>query len=181
MSNDTLDAMLQRWKTELECALLHAENNARAERHLPALPTTTKVWIPSTRCALLALINLRVWCVRYAVPLDFILRTLLYRYRTIRTTQRTTTDVHLGIPTAVLCGQRSRNAVEEAVLRTFPADENHRACRQVPPPPPPTLQFDTNGHDPIQAMLHEYTRIMSRRQRHIERTPQPVRAYRRVG
>lgn len=73
------------------------------------------------------LLNLRVWCLRYHVSLDFILKFLLHRqYKNIRRSsyQKDTKVIQLGVSIPTLCGKASRHALEREILHRFPANEN---------------------------------------------------------
>lgn len=79
-----------------------------------------QVYLRYTERQQLLLLNLRVWSVRYRVPLIFITRTLLQYYHRVRGGRQGV----LGISLRTLCGQRSQQIVEEAVVRAYPALEN---------------------------------------------------------
>lgn len=73
------------------------------------------------------LLNLRVWCLRYHVSLDFILEFLLHHYfQNIRKASpyNNTKIIQLGVAIPALCGEASRHAIEQEILHRFPANEN---------------------------------------------------------
>lgn len=71
------------------------------------------------------LLTLKVWVTRYHVTLNFVLTVLLNHYKFLR--RRYGSRHNLGISMPVLCGQRSREILEEAIERHFPSGENVQA------------------------------------------------------
>ncbi len=75
------------------------------------------------------ILNLKVWCLRYDVSLEQVLRILFSYFENVRhpSTNKTVT---LGISVKALCGNRSREILEEKLSRDNVSSENllAKAC-----------------------------------------------------
>ena len=84
-----------------------------------------KVWLSNTAGERLCLLNLRVWSLRYHVPLAFILDTLLGHFSAHR--RMTRGAASLGVAVRALCGRAAEEHLQEEVARAYPAGTNHQA------------------------------------------------------
>jgi hypothetical protein len=73
------------------------------------------------------LLVLRTWVLRYRVSLDFILETLLSYYQRVIRRYGSSHGIGLSLPT--LCGHRSQEILEVAILAAFPNNENEDQWR----------------------------------------------------
>lgn len=118
---------------EIEACLLRIENRKRKQSQLRELSSDTPIYLPLKAVSHLQLLNLKVWSERYAVSVEFILETLLDYYQHSRSyvCRDTARSIQLGISAATLCGIKSRQVIEEKVLKRFPVGENFRLQKQA--------------------------------------------------
>lgn len=125
MATSAVEELTDAWIGRLETALLKVENSIRRRDDLPLVPRSAKYWAPKSPAARLRLLNFKVWSVRYCVPPEFILHVLFEHYRYVRQS-RQMDELTLGVGIPQLTGAKSRQVVEEAVLKTYPSGENYR-------------------------------------------------------
>lgn len=81
-----------------------------------------KTFLSLTHEDRLRLLTLKVWMLRYKVPLTWILETLLQHYS--KFIRRRRTGSTLGVRVATLVSQSSKQVLEEEILKQFPCGEN---------------------------------------------------------
>lgn len=121
------------------------------ERHWCSLATTALASVvgfdavkfqpgPANRFRLL---NWRVWCLRYGVPLQFVARIVCRRFES----QRRSHGQQLGFSVALLTGPAARAAVQQAVKAEYVAGENFSMLRSTLKQQmlalPPVLQIES--------------------------------------
>ena len=169
-SNPDIDGIAERWHTRLQQALLTIVNQQRRASNTTAL--RLPVVLPGSSAATeLYLLNLRVWTLRYSVSPEFVLEAILIRYPdALRVDKKC---VLLALPAARLGGVAAREAVEQAVRRTYPNGENWRATNSptlINIIPPTHLDLD---HP--EASLHRYRNKILRVRRKLEEQRTSIR------
>lgn len=162
-------------------ALLRVENRKRREAHMAELPKSTKVWLPTGPVAGLQLLTLNVWCMRYTVTPEFVIETILKRFKNMRRLPpaQVVEAIHLGLPANIMAGVEARRCVEERLLREFPNRENIRSRQQASAGAMPELHFETleqmlEQYNAAVHQVHEAAQLRQRKQ-------VAVRAYRKVN
>jgi hypothetical protein len=152
-------------------ALLNWENGRRRESHMPELPRSTQVWLPTGPDADLRLMNLCIWTTRYHVRLEWLLDAVLTRFARQRKLPRVKEpeELSLGLSAAMLMGDAARSVVEERIARDFPNGENIKLAMQARQTPMPDL--------PDGDMVDEYVKALAGRP---VTKPHASRAYRRT-
>ncbi len=84
---------------------------------------STEVRLKVNQATSIGLLTLKVWEIRYHVPLSFILKTLLKRFTLDRVPGT------LGTPWGQLTGVVARDTIEQAIRYRFPGGENIKASR----------------------------------------------------
>jgi hypothetical protein len=158
------------WRQKVSTTFLAVENRKREEAGLPTFPRHTTVLISSRQDTSFRLLNLKVWCLRYHVSLSFILDVLLdhFAYVRKRWSSQDPSLLSLSVPLASFTGAAARQAIEEALVRAFPGEENYLQANHE-------LRQQIVGHRPLlrlsfgstEDMLERYSKIMKRRQRQI--------------
>ncbi len=160
-------------------ALLRVENAKRREAHLPELPKSTPVYLPEGRIADLYLLTLEVWRLRYCVSADFIIDSLLTRFRYARRLPPATIpeSLDLGLYASTMAGIEARKYIEERITKDFPNKENIRVKHQQKISLMPELEFET-----IEQMLEQYNQAVQQEQARLKSQARvvPTRAYRKV-
>ena len=169
-----LPAEAHLFTVELKDALLRMENNRRRESKLVPYPPDIRIDIPEGARSTLRLLNLKVWSLRYCVPLEFILDTITWIFRRKRVENRKT--LVLGLPANLATCPTARIYLEEAILRAFPNGENYLAAQQ-PVIPPPDIEMLYEGTEDF---VEKYNLAMESRQRIAFRRPQYHRNFRRL-
>lgn len=111
-----LQLWCDRWLRQVANALARYEN----------VPSASVDLLLKDKHSLL-LLNWKTWMVRYAVPVDFILITLLEYFKKIR--RRNPGRITLGVGVPQLTGERAQEIIEAAVAAAFPDNENFAAQR----------------------------------------------------
>lgn len=130
----TIEEVLEDWCRVCKSVLLTVENRLRKKKNLGPLPRNVAIYF-SKEAALL--LNLKVWTLRYHVDLEFILFELLSYYRGNKGSPYLPPNprhrfgcLGVGVNLATLCGDRSRQILEDKVAKTYPAGGNDLAYRQ---------------------------------------------------
>jgi hypothetical protein len=111
------------------------------------------------------LLNWRVWCLRYSIPLAFLIRTLLKAFSYLSRSLRKG-HYGLGIPVGTLTGELAQKRLEEAIVKTFPDGENlamrrsHLQIKMLEYGPTVKLVNDSTRNEMISSYLEK---IRSRR------------------
>lgn len=150
------------WRARLEKALLSVENQRRRALNVHPFDPEVAVYLPEGPKANLLLLNLKVWSERYSVTPEFILEFLTRWYRNSRhwtdnlNGQR---EVSLGLPASLVAGMKSRNLLEEAVHRAFPAGENRHASNF-------SKLLNVHAFDPLEFAQQYNAEMMTLRREH---------------
>src|ERR1022692_1740781 len=115
MDNNVRKA-LESWLKNVQVALARYEQVP--ERSVRLLLSDQDMW---------RLMNWKSWSLRYAVPVDFILSTLLNYFRHVR--RKRPGSISLGISVPSLTGARAQEIIEAAIAASFPNGENFDAQR----------------------------------------------------
>ena len=137
LKEDIVEARLK-----ISKALLLWENAARRESSMPALPTSTQVWLPTGPDADLKFITFIIWSLRYKVSIVWLLNVVLGRFRGQRRLPpvKSPEELSLGMPAALLVSDAARRVVEERLAYEFPNHENMISSRQPRTPPMPDME-----------------------------------------
>ena len=150
------------WYNQVMRSVIRWDNANRTRQHLPPFPLNA-YFPPMPFSSQLKLLNLKVWTLRYAVDLDFVVGELLRYYGRHR--KESLREPRLGISIGVLTGVASRKHIETAVLSAFPNGENFSNSRAQLlkhfriTEPVRGLDYTNN-----EEMIRKYTRIMLSRQ-----------------
>ena len=120
MTNATYRSQLAAWMQRIEQAFRVVEE-VPEDKSLLSFRN-----VPQTNQ--LRLMNLQVWCLRYNVSPEFVLRYLLSYFSKAR--RSWTHGQAFGVKVEALTGTASRAALEDMVHRTFPYSENHLIAKQ---------------------------------------------------
>jgi len=154
---------LESWlHAKLEPALLRVEARIRKEKKLP-MPHNPAIIIPRS----LVLMNLEVWRLRYHVSLDFILLSLFRYYKHVRVTwlPEYGQPLTLGIRPENLCGERSRDILENRIRETYPNGENKKLhAQKIRGAYMNLMPITSRKFESIEDRVQEYTEVASRRQ-----------------
>lgn len=111
----------------------------------------------------LRLLKLRVWSLRYHVPLQYILAVLVPHFEKLASRQyirkRAGSSKGLGFPITVLCGDVAHEFLQERIAKDFPSKEN--------------TQTWIEGHKQLCLEKTEMDEVVAK--------PRAVLAYRSVG
>lgn len=77
----------------------------------------------------LRLFNLRMWSLKYNVPVKYILETLIGYWLSTKNVTRKKPPRGIGVRIPTLVGPTSRKVLESAILRDFPNRENELQAR----------------------------------------------------
>lgn len=129
---EKLDDVVDEWTKVFSYSFIRVENRLRKKEGLDPLSQRTRITVKEP----IRLLNLRVWTLRYHVPLEFILNALWPRYRAIRKPlvqnpllRKRTEGFYFSL-TPQLTGEASRGLLERAVLQAYPGGENYKAYLQ---------------------------------------------------
>ncbi len=164
---DALTLLTDAWIKEIQHALQLTEDRPRIERGLPPIRHPDGVAMPTLPRQRLALLNWKVWTLRYRVSPTFILEFVLRWYASRR--KRNSRALSLGLPVNLITGPGCRAHLEEEIRRTWPNGENRVDTTE------PELLPEIKDGNP----LREYDRIMRQRHRDAAAAPVPRRPYRK--
>ncbi len=158
-------------------ALLRVENSRRRDVQLPDLPKSTPVWFPTGPVADLHLLTLDVWRIRYCVTAEFIIETIIRRFRNMRRLPTTNVEssVQLGLPANIMAGTEARRCLEERIAKDFPNQENIRVKQQPKVSVMPELSYTT-----IEEMLTQYNDAVAQVHKNCKAERKSTRPYRKV-
>jgi len=161
--------VVREWFQRIEEALPVAENNHRQENRMPRIEFT-RVFTPG-RCHGLRLLNWKVWCQRYSIDLELLLRILIRIYSFRRKPSRDPSVCTLGIPVAVVTGVTCRQRIEDELRKIFPNGENRQDRRDsVQLPVIKSIPYDN-----FSEMILRYGAEMKHRHQELGREPQQQR------
>jgi hypothetical protein len=118
------------WRCTLEHALLRLENRRRVDAQQLPYPPSTVVWLPSSPQANTSFLTLKVWSIRYSVTPEFLLDVLTTRFRSARRPSKRENELSLGLPANIFAGAAACTAVEEAIVKAYPNQENVKVKHQ---------------------------------------------------
>ena len=155
------------------------ETGRRSDAKLPPFPLQENgqpvVWLPNSDKARLALLNWKVWTLRYRVDLETLINIVLETHeRRGRRWDPKGDTISLGHPISVVTGINARHLVEESVLRMFPNGENYKAASQ----PPQAEPNEALAYGDERQLVEKYTESIGERRKSARETVKLIRNYR---
>lgn len=156
-TSNKLKAVVDAWTKEVEQSLYRVENNLREAANFPKMHFRM-VLLPRD---MLRMLNWKVWCQRYHVPLDFIMTFVLKHYQLRRQRSADPAILVFGLSAKAVTSEVTRRRLQQEIARSFPTQDN-RLVNIQPLAPIEEMPYDPD--DP-ESMVQKYTEVMLARHR----------------